>query len=581
MDPNDQLHPPTPTRARIRHLESEERAIDRRTRNYLRFIFAFLVYYLIVFFFFPSLTPFTVPKPVDGVARCRLLCQMQRFRGWMGVSASTDDSDERGDGAAYGYIPELREGFEDADGDTLDYGPQLREEMVVTVEPAMTITLGELAGMDTEMLVRYQGALRDALALSKGAAGRSGYRRGEYDREERVERGYLDGAATAGGELEKTRRWGVDEEKVREYSYTQRAARRYTPSAEPRIRANSVATATWKDTLLGGLKTVLMYLVYLVFALGISALLLAAAVWEAGRENRAANRGKKMEAERQAKEKKEEEFRRTGGWTPLPLLLPGPKGPTSRNCEHLWSRIYEPLSEFGTFSQGLMICISRMVFWVGAQVCRLATLGAIGWLLYRFLLFWTKEDYERKNRVDWWLAAIIQATAAYSVVVLPVAFIFGIRILVEVGPDERRVETCELCAQTLSSEQLVHADGRKMCNEHRRQEEQRIAQELKQREEEETRMRYSQKALTLPSGERFRPVPWGPSPQPSLSLDLLHSHDSDAERLLESWHRYPKVLSRPQQDFGFNSIYHRRLDGGWKHSFTDTCTPKPRKDRFL
>ncbi len=569
MDPNDQLH--DPDRAKIRHMKSQIRASERRTRNYLRVISAFLVYYLIVYFFFPSLTPFTIPKPVSGVTRCRLLCRLQRFGEWVSGPAN--------DGGG-----EKVWGFEDIDVDVDGYGygngPELREEMVVTVEPTSMIMLSELADMDTEMLVRYQSAVREALASSRDAAGRKEYRRGEYDtmgREERVERGYLDSTTTADWELDETRRWGVDEKEPGENSYTPRAARRHPPSAEPKTSVNGASTATSGGTLLHSLKTALLYLVFLIFGLGIFALLLAA---DAGRENRAANRRKKMEAERLAKEKEEEEFSRTGGWTPLPPL-PGPKGVIRRIYEHLWSRIYEPLSAIGTFLQGLTIGVLRTLFWVGAHVCRLGTLGSIGWLLYRFLLFWTKEDYERENHVDWWLAFIIQASAAYSVVVIPIAVIFGIHILVDVGPDDRRVETCELCAQPLSSEQLVHLDGRKICNEHRRQEEQRIAQELKQREEDEMRKQHSQKALTLPSGERFRPVPWAPLPQRPFSLDLSHTYEGDAERFLGSWPCYPKVPLRRQQDFGFDSFYHRGLDGGWKHSSTDSCTPKPRKDRFL
>lgn len=568
MDPNDQLH--DPTRAKIRHMKSRIRASERRTRNYLRVISAFLVYYLIVYFFFPSLTPFTIPKPVPGVTRCRLLCRLQRFGEW--VSGPANDGGEK----VWGF--EDIDG--DGDGDGYGYGPELREEMVVTVEPTSMIMLSELADMDTEMLVRYQSAVRDALAPSVDFASREEYRRGEYDamgREERVERGYLDSTTTADWELDGMRWWGVDDKELGEYSYTPRAARRHPPSAEPKTIVNGAATATSGDTLLHSLKTALLYLVFLIFGLGIFALLLAA---DAGRENRAANRRKKMEAERLAKEKEQEEFSRTGGWTPLPPL-PGPKRVIRRTYEHLWSRIYEPLSAIGTFLQGLTIGILRTLFWVGGHVCRLGTLGSIGWLLYRFLLFWTKEDYERENRVDWWLAFIIQVSAAYSVVVIPIAVIFGIHILVDVGPDDRRVETCELCVQPLSSEQLIHLDGRKICNEHRRQEEQRIAQELKQREEDEMRKQHSQKALTLPSGERFRPVPWAPLPQRPFSLDLSHTYEGDAERFLGSWHRYPKVPLRPQQDFGFKSFYHRRLDGGWKHSFTDSCTPKPRKDRFL
>jgi len=569
MDPNDQLH--DPDRAKIRHMKAQIRASERRTRNYFRVIYAFVIYYCIVFFFFPSLTPFTIPKPVPGVTRCRLLCRLQRFGEW--VSGPANDSGGMG-------------GFEMGDfemGDVEKGGVDARLwEMTavgrVTVTPRSTIMLKELADMDIKMLMEYQRAVREALASAGDATSREEHRRGEYV-DAWVERGYFDGVATADWELDETYRWGIDEEMGGERSYVPRAARRYSPLPEPKTNVNRVTAATVGDTLLHGLKTTLMYLVFLIFGLGMFTLLLVATVWDAGHENRAVNRRKKMEARRLEEEKQEEEFRRTGGWMALPPP-PGPKGLMTRTCEHLWSRIYEPLSRFYTILQGFMVSILRTLFWVGGHVVRLVALGTAGWLLYRFLLFWTKEDYERENRVDWWLAFIIQATAAYSVVVVPIAVILGFRLLVTVRQDDRRVETCELCAQPLSNDQLMHTDGRKLCHEHRQQEEQRVVQELRQREEEEMRKRCEQKALTLPSSERFRAVPWAPLPQRPFSLELSHGYEGDAERFLGSWQRFPKAPLRRQQDFGFSSVYHRRPDGGWKHSFAGTSTGKPRRDRF-
>lgn len=576
-DPNDQLL--DPGLAELRDLEAKGAASDYRARIALRFIYAFIVYNLLCYFFLPSRSLFLIPNAELGVTR---------FGAWVGGLGEGDamgvewleDIDDGVDG--YGYGAGVR-GFGDVDVDAFDHGVESREEMGGMVEPTSMITLKALADMETEMLVRYQQAVRDALALSAGVAGREGYPHGEYHtlgREERGERGSLDGAVAVGWGLDKTRRWGVDEKKAGMGSYTPRAARRYTPSSEPKIGASRVAAVTWRATLLGGLKTVFKWLVFLVFGLGTSAAILAAAAWEAGHESRAINRRKKIEAERLVKEKEEEEFRKTGGWTPIPPP-PGPKGLKTRSYEYLRSSTYEPLSKIVTFLQGPITGILRTLFWVGGHLCRLGVLGCIGWLIYRFLLFWTKEDYERKNRVDWWLGFIIQATAAYSVIIIPIVFIFGIRLLVGLGPDDRVVEICELCAQPLSSEQVVHTDQRKLCNEHRRQEEQRIAHELKLRGEEEMQKRKSQQALTLPSGEQFRPVPWATLRRRPLGLDLLHSHDSDAERLLGSWHGSFKPPLRRQQNLGFSSIYDRRPDGGWKHSFTDTCTPKPRKDRFL
>lgn len=576
-DPNDQPHPPT--RVKIRHLQSKLRAREQRSRIIWRIIYAFLLYYLIVFIFFPSFTPFTVPKPVPSITRCRLLCQLQRFGEW--VSGPADDGGVGNEGRRFG-----NDGVE-----AYDYVPELAEmpAAVTTrpVAPSSTITLQELVDMDVEALLAYQRAVRVALESSVDVAGQyeDGYRNVEYDTMElsllEVRR-YRDGTGTPGWDLDETRRWGIDgmhDEKAGEHSYTPRAAKRYHSLTKQKGSANRVTAATLGKALWDTLKTTVMYLVFLISTLVISALLIAALVWLDGGENRAANRRKKMEAERLAKEKEEAEFWRTGGWTPLPPP-PGPKGVTRRICEYLWSRIYQPLSGYYTCLQGFVIGILRILFWVSGHMCRLGALGSAGWLLYRFLLLLTKEDYERDNRVDWWLACIVQATTAYSVVVLPVAVIFGIRILVEGGQDDRRVETCELCAQPLWSEQLVQTDGKKLCHEHRRQDEERIVQELKQREEEETQKKNSQKALTLPSGQPFRPVPWAPIPQRPSTLDLSHVYARDTERFLGSWQRFPQSHSKRQPDVGWGSIYHRHPDGGWKHSFKDTCTPKPRRDRF-
>lgn len=236
------------------------------------------------------------------------------------------------------------------------------------------------------------------------------------------------------------------------------------------------------------------------------------------------------------------------------------------------------------------------------------------WLFYRLSSSWIQEKYEPENVVDWILSLIflsIDNTGTRAFLVLTVIISPALWLLV--GHDNA-VKVCDLCKEPASSEHAIHTSERNLCNSHRSIEETRIRDELiaqKEYEGIQSRKEDSRKAATLPSGQRFEPVPWTLPPRNHPISGRTYNYGAVGAQRLGGPHHTPIIPKRqPSTYAGFKSfgdwqgimtpieeeeerspwvyrptnethgIYYRIPEATRRELFANTPMPRPQKTRF-
>lgn len=469
----------------------------------------------------------------------------------------------------------------------------------------LALTPEEMADMDIETFLLWQQSLKQSLSMSGGAA--SQHDNGDQHAKSRntfggsrIGQDYFDTLSNLDPNFDIFDR----NPSAYAYPYPPRSNRHHPRFPKHKSSGSRIKPTTWLGVIWSLLKrTVIHTFLFCCGLLGVT-LLAGVLLWVATFEQRNAIRKRKMQAGNARREMEEAECMRKWGMKEPPGPFHLPVTDTQNTYAQLWSKVHEKLAGPADSLLTITTILTRIILSFAVHLCKVAALISAAWFAYRFLLFWTKEEYEKQNSVDFALTHIIHVSCAFSVLLVPLAAFFGLPILVDLFRDNRPpIERCELCTDPVSAEETQNTMGRRMCEGHREAEEAHIAQEVEQREEQRLRQKYRSEppprhwmdgfapveehrkkynlnaAATLPSGEQFRPVPFQSLGQRLSTTKLVYNENWEAERAAEDLRRQQAArtsLMRRETEqhvqVGFGALrassgrmipYHRMPVDGW------------------
>ncbi|KAL8687663.1 MAG: hypothetical protein Q9218_006230 [Villophora microphyllina] len=503
----------------------------------------------------PALRKFNDPSQI-GITnneRCRIVCQVARW--W-----DQDEHDNLTDGHGYQDVAA-----------TTALGPS-QEPTSTTSSTTRQWTVADLEDnmdMNQEDFTKWFRSLKD-----------SGMDMGPSDADGRKETIHVYPSATASS-LSSNMDWTSQLDDTR----TQRTKEAMYTTGQGSTYRNTKRPSFW-TAIAKALRSAFTYLLYLSSVLLVFAALIAAIAWYAGCENRAKDHKKRLEKEKEERNFEDlETWKRTGFRTERGSLVGRMYGRVSERAILKQSQVHQCLTVHTAFFRHALTHhftkTSRSIRRLGFV---LTVLILPPYILYRVLQLFRKEPHEREDggRFDGMLAVFMHACVDHPVPVI-IAVLVAIRCLsLFVGSKSSSTE-CSLCS---SQQQIIteSVNMGKLCKKHSEIEDEyrELYQEgVRKDEEDMIRVRWSQQtASTLPSGEKFSPVPWYPQPLFSASSgpsDLAGGRERPVRRDRSGFFRPTRSTStNTLVDFHYLS-----LAGERSSSFASSSEGRHMGKRFL